>query len=430
MQGEKALYLDLFPSIYLESEGVYMKDRNCKKDSKKILSQILDIVELGTNLAKEKDLFGIFKKISTFLEKNFQINGKFILLFDRDRFHLLVGLPEERYRIGESFALSEFPQLGHLSSGSKRPCHSQMEFLRLLKDGQKLNPSFPVSVFPLYSGKKVFGVFGVEMSKLNNGISKIVLQFLAGQLSLYLYHSKPYFQLLSVAKRMMENQKLLAERVRISAVGERSAKIAHKLRNPLLTIGGFAQMILKHIDPSDPNRKRIEVIIQEVKKLEQTLDKMLYSSYIGGFGVIPINPIVEEVIKSYSGYFEKKGVSLSVSLSPYLPLVWVDGNWLKSILKRVLRSIFRFSGQTGGMVNILTYEKEGSVIVDIEAKGLFIPEDFFSVKNDPFVVEDVNYEYNEKRSIRYRFLDMEKTFVDFVKEKDGVKIFIKLSPIG
>ncbi len=60
---------------------------------------------------------------------------------------------------------------------------------------------------------------------------------------------------------------------RMAALGEMAAKVAHEIRNPLLSIGGFARRLEKRLD-SDL-REHAKIIVDEVRRLEGILNNTL-----------------------------------------------------------------------------------------------------------------------------------------------------------
>lgn len=61
----------------------------------------------------------------------------------------------------------------------------------------------------------------------------------------------------------------------LKTIGEVSARLAHEIRNPLVSAGGFARRLLSTMDPADPNRPKVEIILKEVGRLELILRMIL-----------------------------------------------------------------------------------------------------------------------------------------------------------
>jgi PAS domain S-box-containing protein len=126
----------------------------------------------------------------------------------------------------------------------------------------------------------------------------------------YLFSSSPLFDkagnllgTVHVARDISELEKL-RERViaseRMAALGEMAAKVAHEIRNPLLSIGGFARRIEKRLDGDLSENAKI--IVDEVKRLEGILNNTL--AFVRTERLDKKNVDVEELISNVLGLCE------------------------------------------------------------------------------------------------------------------------------
>ena len=94
--------------------------------------------------------------------------------------------------------------------------------------------------------------------------------------------------------RALEERVLLSER--LAALGEVVAEINHEIKNPLVTIGGFARQLLKTArDPT--TRSKLNIIADEVRRLETLLGEIrdLYAPAKLRIEKIDINDLLEEI---------------------------------------------------------------------------------------------------------------------------------------
>ncbi len=94
-------------------------------------------------------------------------------------------------------------------------------------------------------------------------------------------------QITQINNRLIQTEKM-------AAMGEITSEIAHEIRNPLVSIGGFARALARSIDPEDKNRELLNIIIDESQRLENILSNVL--SYARGNRVIAENRSITEAI--------------------------------------------------------------------------------------------------------------------------------------
>src|SRR4030042_3264294 len=86
--------------------------------------------------------------------------------------------------------------------------------------------------------------------------------------------------------------KNLRERVikteRMAALGEVAARVAHEIRNPLVSLGGFAKRLEKRLDGG--LKEYADIIAKEVERLETILNEIL--------GFVKEARIMKETVKA------------------------------------------------------------------------------------------------------------------------------------
>jgi signal transduction histidine kinase len=104
-------------------------------------------------------------------------------------------------------------------------------------------------------------------------------------------------------KKLEERQDAIVESEKMAAVGRIASHIAHEIRNPLVTMGGYAKRILKHSTDSSPDYKKIvksaDIILKESERLERSsLIYGLYKAIKIHKGINDINLIIRDTYSS------------------------------------------------------------------------------------------------------------------------------------
>ena len=135
-------------------------------------------------------------------------------------------------------------------------------------------------------------------------------------------------------------QKRLIRAEEIKTIGEVSARLAHEIRNPLVSVGGFARRVLSTMSPHDPNRTRMEIIVKEAERMETILRMIL--SYIQPIELhlSPCDPnsLVEAALGALSHEIRMSNVTVSLQLAPTLPQVSVDRERMEHVVKVLVRN--------------------------------------------------------------------------------------------
>ena len=110
---------------------------------------------------------------------------------------------------------------------------------------------------------------------------------------------------LGIFEDMTQIRELTDQASRVStltALGEMSATVAHEIRNPLGGIGGFAEVLSRKLESSDPRRQLVTRIIEGIDRLNSVVSNLLNYTRPTQLTTRPVNFV--EVIEDCLGFFE------------------------------------------------------------------------------------------------------------------------------
>jgi signal transduction histidine kinase len=187
-------------------------------------------------------------------------------------------------------------------------------------------------------------------------------------------------QLISELKESLEREQKMREQLvhseRLAAIGELAAKVAHDLRSPLVTIGGYARQLQRN--PSDPERVRrnIQIIVDEVEKLERQLRDLL------DFATpkepkpkkINLSELISRLAEIHRPSMEAAGVQLMVDFPPEPLFVMVDEIQMERVLLNLWRNAVEAMPE-GGILSVRLWREGDFVKISIRDTGVGIIPD-------------------------------------------------------
>jgi PAS domain S-box-containing protein len=169
---------------------------------------------------------------------------------------------------------------------------------------------------------------------------------------------------------------------RLAALGEVAARVAHEIRNPLVSLGGFAKRLEKKLDGN--LKEYADIIAKEVERLEGILSEIL------GFvketriikEIVNSNKLVDDVLFLIKSEIDEKGILLDKELGEPVDL-YVDPNRMKEALLNILTNAVQAVG-SNGTISIKTFVKNNAFVVEIKDSGVGIAEEDLPFIFDPF----------------------------------------------
>jgi len=274
------------------------------------------------------------------------------------------------------------------------------------------------ALVPLVTDGKVLGVILADNIITKAPILEtdlLLMEIFAKEVSSAIEHVRLYKDLEDKVKQLEEAQRILKENQerlvyteRLVAMGEMAASLAHEIRNPLVSIGGFVRSMLKYTKEDDPNRKYMALVVEEVEKLEQVVYNVLRFAHRQRPELKreDLNAIIEETLFLLQNELSRFPIQIKTNLSQDLPKIWLDSHQFRHVFLNIFQNAIQ-SMPKGGEITTSSFREGDFVKVEITDTGtgiseqdlqrVFIP--FFSTKPKGFglglavthrIVEDHN----------------------------------------
>ncbi len=247
-------------------------------------------------------------------------------------------------------------------------------------------------VTPLVVVNKGIGII-VADNKFNNApIMKENIELLsifASQAAMSIESYSNLDTVRSEMQKLSERQEAIVESEKLAAVGRIAAHMAHEIRNPLVTMGGYARRIMQLPKEKSKTSKKIdtsaEIILKECERLEKTLSNVMDFSrpakFIREFN--NINEIIRDTVSLLKNLFQEKKVEVDMDLSEDIPLVKSDFNQMKQVMLNLLQNSLDAT-PVGGSIRIRSKSEADVIDIIISDTGSGISEEDPSIVFEPF----------------------------------------------
>lgn len=180
--------------------------------------------------------------------------------------------------------------------------------------------------------------------------------------------------------------KTLRERViktdRMAALGEVAARVAHEIRNPLVSLGGFAKRLEKKLEGS--LKEYADIIAKEVDRLEAILNDIL--SFVKETRIIKenvdSNGLMEEVLSLVSSESAEKNIALNKEFGESVEL-YIDPGRIGDALLNILKNAVQAIG-SNGVITVRVLKEHDACVFEIKDTGPGISEEELPFIFDPF----------------------------------------------
>ena len=190
---------------------------------------------------------------------------------------------------------------------------------------------------------------------------------------------------------MKAEREKIAERERSESLEKMMDQVAHEMRNPLTSIGGFTRRMYERLPNGDPNRKYLELVIEDVARLESMIRQLIELKAMGMPRIEPssVNDIIVEAVKSFEKELKERDIEARTELMDNPPVVSIDRYKLTTAIGNLIRNAIEAMGKTRGVLRISSRLSDEYIEIMVSDTGRGIPEDKIKFVFDPFFTSKI-----------------------------------------
>jgi len=197
-------------------------------------------------------------------------------------------------------------------------------------------------------------------------------------------------ELAEANKHLQEAEATVRRTERLAALGQLSAGLAHEIRNPLSTIKGSAEMLLKNVDANGAVAHELAGFISsEVDRTNALVTRFLDFARPLSLRLekAEIGEVIDEAVAEVEQHSPPLDVSIYKNYSPDIPPLLLD----RQLIERVLYNLLLNAAQASppqGSVTVKTRQVGDTVEIDVIDRGAGIaPKDRESIFNPFFTTK-------------------------------------------
>ncbi|MDX2469457.1 MAG: ATP-binding protein [SAR324 cluster bacterium] len=191
--------------------------------------------------------------------------------------------------------------------------------------------------------------------------------------------------------KLKESQNKLLEQEKLAAKGQLLNQMAHEVRGPLATIGGFASRIYKKLEPTNPHYKNMGHIVETALTLEKVLTSILDQA----LGKAPEKrnfsdtaKVINKITSLLGEEITDRKISVNLNIQGDLPLIAVPDHHLFEILNNLIKNAIEALEEEGLLLIVakktsdhisIAIQDTGPGISQADEDKLYTP--YFSTKN-------------------------------------------------
>ena len=194
----------------------------------------------------------------------------------------------------------------------------------------------------------------------------------------------------SILTMKAEREKIVEEE-RSKTLDKMMDEVAHEIRNPLTSIGGFTRKIYERLPESDPNKNYMKIVIEDVERLENMVKQLVRLKVMGVLHTEPsnINDVIIEALKSFEREFKNNNIDIKTELVDNPPLISIDREKMTIAITNLIKNSIEAMQKPPKLLKVISKVRGGNIEIVISDTGKGIPKDKIKYIFDPFFTSKI-----------------------------------------
>jgi two-component system, NtrC family, sensor kinase len=240
---------------------------------------------------------------------------------------------------------------------------------------------------PLIAKQRLIGLINLGMKgdkKMYTHEDLELLTTLANSATIAIENAQLY-------ENLKNTQKVMLRADRLASLGTLAAGLAHEIRNPLVAIKTFTQLLPERFDDEEFRNYFTSVAAGEIDRISTLVTELLEFSRPSGpfFQQENLNDVLDKMITLIKTEAKQKEVTIETVLAEDLPTITIDKEQIKQVIINILLNAIQHTPEKGSIVVTTRSVAKmnggpGFVQVEISDTGVGIPDEELEKIFTPF----------------------------------------------
>lgn len=210
-------------------------------------------------------------------------------------------------------------------------------------------------------------------------------------------YKRGYFSAFAAALNKMADELAVNEESQKSFI----ANVSHELKTPMTTIGGFIDGILDGTIPENEQRRYLQIVSSEVKRLSRIVVSMLNLSKIEA-GEVALSPAEYDISKqifdtllSFERRIDEKNISIKGFEEMNQIMAFADKDLIQQVIYNLFDNAVKFTPENG-TITVFAENTEHETVVTIRNTGVSVSNEEISRIFERFYKVDKSRSFDVK----------------------------------